>query len=331
MLDVHRLRILREVARCGSFTAAARTLAYTPSAVSQQIAILEREVNVALLERGPRGVTLTEPGRVLVQRSEAVFSSLAAAESELRSLAGLNAGLLRLGWFATAGANLIPRAIAAFRQRHPGIKLDLFQGDPDECTPKLRSRELELALVYEFEPPQQGRALLDQPDLEFIDLFDDTLFIGLPLDHPLARRSRIHLADLANAQWIQGVRTGGTLDVLPRACRQAGFEPNIVLRTDDRTVVEGLVAAGVGVALVPQLTVPTARPDIAVRPLDGDVLYRRVFVAMASGQYRAPAATAMVDILRTVCADLITDANLRVDRRSNAVAREEEAGARRTR
>lgn len=146
MLDVQRLKVLREVAEHGSFTAAARALSYTPSAISQQIAVLEREAGATLVERGPRGVTLTEPGRLLAKEADEILGRLAAAELELQALAGLRAGLLRLGWFATAGATLMPRAIAAFQQRCPDIELQLLQGDPDECIPRLRARELELAL-----------------------------------------------------------------------------------------------------------------------------------------------------------------------------------------
>lgn len=307
MLDVRRLRILCEVARHGSLAAAARALSYTPSAVSQQIAMLEREVGATLLERVPRGVVLTDAGRVLVRESEEIFSRLAAAETAVQALAGLGSGLLRLGWFATAGATLMPRAIAAFRRRHPGVALDLFQGDPGECVAQLRAREIQLALVYEFElePP------LEQ-DLQQVHLIDDRLYIGLPRDHPLTTRRHVRLTDLAQAHWIQGVRDGATVDVLPRACRLAGFEPTIVLRTDDRTAVEGLVAAGVGVALMPQITLPTVRSDIVVRPLDSPALIRRVRAALPPGTYRHPAAMAMIDILREVCADLVSEAHHRI-------------------
>src|ERR687887_106898 len=214
MLEVRRLRVLLEVARQGSFTAAARSLSYTPSAVSQQIAALEREAGAALVERGPRGVMLTEPGRVLAREADEILGRLASAELELQALAGLRAGLLRLGWFATAGATLMPHAIAAFQRRHPAVELDLFEGDPDQCVPRLRARELELAVVYQFElePPVA-------PDLEQVPLVDDPLYIGLPADHRLVARQRVRLADLAGERWIQGVRHGSTLEVLPRACR----------------------------------------------------------------------------------------------------------------
>jgi DNA-binding transcriptional LysR family regulator len=307
MLDVQRLRVLQAVAAHGSFTAAARALHYTPSAVSQQIAALEREAGTTLVERGARGVALTEPGRLLAAEAEEILGRLAAAELELQALAGLRAGLLRLGWFATAGATLMPRAIAAFQRRHPGVELDLVEGDPDECIPKLHARELELALVYEFdlEPPIGA-------GLEQVPLLTDPLNIGLPAGHPLAGRQRVRLADLAGDRWIQGVRHGATLEVLPRACRLVGFEPIVAFRTDDRIAVEGLVAAGVGVALIPQLTLPTVRSDIVVRPLVAKGLSREVRAALPRGAYRPPAAVAMLDVLREVCRELVAEAARRL-------------------
>jgi DNA-binding transcriptional LysR family regulator len=307
ILDVRRLQILVQVARCGSFTAAARALSYTPSAVSQQIAALEREAGATLVVRGPRGVVLTDPGRVLVAGAEEVLGRLAATERELHALAGLRTGQLRLGWFATAGATLMPRAIAAFQQRHPGIRLDLFQGDPDECLPKLRTHELELALVYRFDLEPS----LD-PDLEQVPLLDDPLHIGLPPGHSLAGQARVRLADLAGERWIQGVRQGRTLEVLPRAARLAGFEPKIAFRTDDRSAVEGLVAAGVGVALFPLLTFPAVRPDVVVRPLEAHGLSRQVLAALSPGAYRPPAATVMVEMLHEVCQALEAEAGQRL-------------------
>lgn len=306
MLDTSRLRVLREVAQRGSFTAAADTLGYTTSAISQQIAALEREVGAVLVERGPRGVKLTEPGRVLTTVAGEVLGRLAAAELELQALAGIRAGLLRVGWFATAGSTLMPQAIALFERRYPDMSLDLFQGDPDECIPRLRTHELELALVYRFElePPLPA-------DLEQVALLEDPLHIGLPPDHRFADRKRIELADLADERWIQGVRHGSTAEVLPRACRLAGFEPRIAFQTDDRIAVEGLVAAGVGVALIPRLTVPTVRGDVTVRPLDARGLTRTVIAMPAPGSYRPPAATAMLDILQGLSPELIAAAGRR--------------------
>jgi DNA-binding transcriptional LysR family regulator len=310
MLDVRRLRVLVEVARTGSFSAAAEAMDQTPSAVSQQISAFEREVGVALVERGPRGVTLTEPGAVLVREGRAVFGRLDAAERELADLAGGRGGRLRLGWFATAGGTLVAQAVAEFHRAHPEVATDLFEGDPPETLARLRARELELALVYRFEmePPLGDGA-------RYTPLMDDPLHIGLPRGHPLAARRTVRLRDLAEDGWIQGVRGGPTAEVLPYACRAAGFAPRVVLRTDDRVVVEGLVAAGAGVALFPNMTLPAVRSDIVVRRLDSALLAREVSAALPAGAYTPPAATAMLATLHTVCTRLAADARKRLARR----------------
>jgi DNA-binding transcriptional LysR family regulator len=263
--------------------------------VSQQIAALEREAGVGLVDRGARGAVLTEAGLALVRHADDVLGRLAAAEEELRAMAGLEAGRLRLGAFSTAGAVLVPRAVVVFRTRHPGVEVSLAELDPEEAVADLRSRALDLALVYEF-PVVPGPSL---EDFEHEHVLVDRLNIALPEGHRLARRRRVRLADLAGEQWVQGVHRGSTAGVLPAACRAAGFEPDIVFRSDDHMAVQGFVAAGLGVAVIPQLAVATARADIAIRPLEveGDLLTRRVGVAMPAGRYRPPAVTAMVAIL----------------------------------
>lgn len=307
MLDVRRLRVLVEVARTGSLSAAAQGMGLTPSAVSQQISAFEREVGVPLVERGPRGVTLTEPGSVLVREGRAAFGRLDAAERELREIAGVRGGRLRIGWFATAGGTLVSQAVAAFHRAYPEVELDLFEGDPPESLGLLRARELELALVYRFGTEPE---LAD--DLAYEPLTADPLHIGLPTGHRLATRRRVRLRDLAGEAWIQGVRGGPTVEVLPAACRAAGFTPRVALRTDDRVVVEGLVAAGAGVALFPSMTLPTVRSDVVLRPLDSDLLFREVYAALPAGPYVSPAATAMLEILREVCGRLTEAARERL-------------------
>jgi DNA-binding transcriptional LysR family regulator len=295
MLDPRRLRVLREVAERGTLAAAAAALDYTPSAVSQQLAALEREIGTTLVERGPRGAALTEPGRVLARHAERILASIDLAEADVQSLAGLRAGLLRLGWFATAGATLMPRAIAEFRRRHPDVELGLIEADPDECAQRLREGELELALVYEFELVEW-----DARDLRQTDLMIDRLRVALPAGHRLASRARLRLSDLADEPWVQGVRRGSTAAILPYACRAAGFEPRIAFRTDDHLAMQGLVAAGVGVGLIPELSLPSVRSDIAVRPVTRPALLRRVRAALPPGRYESPAAMAMIDVLREV-------------------------------
>jgi DNA-binding transcriptional LysR family regulator len=315
MLDVRRLRVLREVGRQPSLAAAAAALDYTPSAVSQQIAALERELGVGLVERGARGARLTDAGRALVRHADEIFGRIHTAEEEVRALAGLESGRLRLGAFSTACAVLVPRAVVAFREQYPDVQVELTELDPEEALVLLRGRELDVALVYEF-PVEQSTAL---DGFAYTHLLDDRLYLGLSPSHRLARRRRLRLADLAQEPWVQGVHRGSTVEVLPAACRAAGFEPNIVFRSDDPTAVQGLVAAGLGVALVPQLTVSTARRDLAIRALEveGDLLTRRVGVALPTGPYRPAATVAMVAVLQQVCADLRTDAGARLATRDH--------------
>jgi DNA-binding transcriptional LysR family regulator len=309
MIESPRLRVLLAVARAGSLAGAAEALDYTPSAVSQQMRVLAREAGAPLLERRGRSVALTEPGRALARHAERVVEALDAAQAEVEAIAGLRSGLLRLGWFTTAGATLMPRAIARFSERHPEIELALVEGDPEECGALLRDGELDLALVYEF---RLGAPL--PRDVRSVELLEDRLYLALPRAHPLAGRAEIALEELAGERWIQGVRHGPTLDTVPSACREAGFEPQIAFRTDDHTAVLGLVAAGVGVALIPQIALPAGRRDIAVRPLEAHGLVRTVSVAMPPGLYTPPAAAAMTDLLASVAGELMRAAAERLRR-----------------
>ena len=222
-------------------------------------------------------MTLTEPGAALARHAERIMSGLDAAEAEVRALADLRTGLLRIGWFTTAGATLMPRAIAAFRRAHPDVRLTLIEADPDDCEARLRERELDLALIYEFE--SEGAFA---PDLPQVELLTDRLRVALHPDHRLAARRRLRLAELADEPWIQGVRAGSTLAILPTACRAAGFEPVIAFRTEDHGAVEGLVAAGVGVG-------PRARADAAQRAGRHRALRGHRPAARARGPRRAAA------------------------------------------
>src|SRR5437763_4355875 len=150
MLDVKRMRVLREVAAQGSFSAAAEALAYTQSAVSQQIAALEREAGATLVERGARGVRLTDAGRALVAHAEAILARLDAAERELEAIAGLRGGRMRLASFPTAGATLVPLAIAEFSRRHPGVELSLVEAEPEDAISQLKGGEFDVALTFEY-------------------------------------------------------------------------------------------------------------------------------------------------------------------------------------
>jgi DNA-binding transcriptional LysR family regulator len=297
-MDLHRLRILCEVADGGSLSAAASALSYSTSSVSEQMSVLEREAGLPLLERGPRGVRLTDAGELAVARARGLLAGAAALRADLDDLAGLRAGRVRIGAFPTAGARLVPRAVAAFRVRHPDVGLELTEADPDDALALLAARELDMALVYRFEAYE--------PALDGVELLTDELRVVLPAGHRLVRRRHVDLGDLASEPWVQGVRHGSTLNILPAACRAVGFEPRIAFRTDDITALQGFVAAGLGVALISQLALPLARDDLAARPLR-PVLSRRVSAVLPGAVARPPAVEAMLEMLAITSAELVRD------------------------
>jgi DNA-binding transcriptional LysR family regulator len=299
MLNVGRLRVLIEVAKQGSFSAAAEALTYTQSAVSQQIATLEAETGMTMLERHPRGVRLTQAGEALVQHAEGILARLEAAEAELAEIAGLRAGRLRMASFPTAGATLMPLAIATFRSRHPDIELTLSEGEPEQIAPRLAAGELDLALLFEFgvpSPPAEGAA----DRLMRVELLEDPMHLALPRDHRLAAKPKLHLADLSGEAWVQTSGSSPCARHVVRCCHASGFEPNVSFESDDYQTVQGLVAAGVGVALIPDLALSVVREDIVIRTLSPSPPTRSVIAAAPSDARLSPATPAMLSVLEEV-------------------------------
>ena len=292
MLNVSRLKVLKEVAYCGSISEAAESLSYSQSAVSQQIAALEAETGLSLLERHPRGVSLTAAGQTLVGHAEGILARLEAAEEALAAIAGLRGGRLRMASFPTAGATLMPLAIATFRASYPEIELSLAEGEPEDVAPRLRAGELDLALLFEF-----GEESLVGDRMTRAELFEDPMFLAMRADHPLAGRERLRLEDLRDEAWVQTSRSSPCAKHVVRCCHAAGFEPNVAFESDDYQTVQGLVAAGVGVALIPRLALSALRPDVLTRTLDPAPPVRRVIAAAPAGARLVPAATAMLRIL----------------------------------
>jgi DNA-binding transcriptional LysR family regulator len=293
MLNVGRLRVLVEVAERGSFSAAAEALSYTQSAVSQQVATLEAEADVTLLERHARGVRLTPAGEVLRQHAEGVLARLEAAEAELAAIAGLRAGRLRMASFPTAGATLMPLAIAIFKAAHPDVELTLAEGEPEQIAPRLRAGELDLALLFEFDEPLEGMDSLSR-----VELLSDPMYLALPRKHPLAGKSDLRLEDLRGEAWVQTSRESPCARHVVRCAHAAGFEPNVAFESDDYQTVQGLVAAGVGVALIPELALSVVREDIAIRELSPAPPRRQVFAAAPADARLSPATPAMIAILQ---------------------------------
>jgi len=293
MLDVKRLRILREVAEHGSFSSAADSLHLTQSAVSQQIAALERETGTILVDRNRGHLRLTDPGEALVRHAEAVLGRLDEAERELHEIAGLRSGRVRMVSFPTAGATLMVKAVASFRRKHPGIELGLTEAEPEESIPELRAGEHDLALVYDY----VNVPLAEDRDLERTFLLEEHMQLALPKDHRLAGRKSVQLSELADETWIIGTCAASCSDNIKLACRQAGFEPEVGFESNDYQVHQSLVSAGFGVSLVPALLLTGRHPGLKVVEIDDPPL-RRVWALTRLGPARSQATDAMLEVLQ---------------------------------
>lgn len=292
MLDLKRLRVLREVARQGSFSGAAAALSYTQPAVSRQIATLEREISATLIERSARGVRMTDAGAALVAHADDILARLADAEEEVRAIGELRGGRLRMAAFATAAATIAPLAIARFRGTYPEVSLSLTMAEPWEGLPALRAGELDIALSIE------GIDRADTAGIENVLLFKDPMYLALPAGHSLASRRRIRLADFREEEWMLG--TGDCCPdarLFKRACAEAGFEPRLAFQNDDYSAIQGFIAAGVGIALIPDLATTSVREDVVLRSLGPRGPARRVVAATKAGGYRSPSAAAMLGTL----------------------------------
>jgi DNA-binding transcriptional LysR family regulator len=304
MLDVRRLKVLREVATRGSFSGAADALNFTQSAISQQIAALEREAGTRLVERSARGVRLTVAGEALVRHTDVILARLADAEAELEAIAGLRAGRVRLGAFPTAAASILPQAIARYRERYPGVELSMIPAEPPEDILKLRQGEVDLALL--IDAPWADSA---QDGIERTVLLDDPMYICLPAGHPHAAKVRLKLDDLADEKWLMGTTDNTCPDssIFLRACAVAGFEPQIAFQSDDYVAIQGFVAAGMGISVIPDLALATVREDVVIRALADRAPFRRISVGQLADGFCSPASRAMVEILSEVAQEFAGD------------------------
>ena len=285
MLDTRRLLVLREVAAHGSVSGAAEALGYTPSAVSQQLAALEREAGRALIERRGRGITLTETARLLLPHAHDVLAALERADATLARTASELTGTVRLASFPTATRALLPPALADLRETHPRLRVELIELEPHESLPALALARVDVAVAHEYDLVGRDAAR----DLRRAELLREPLL--------LAERGELggvaRLADYAERDWIAPPVSTSCGELVRRACRAAGFEPRIVADTGDFSVACALAAAGVGVALVPRLGAYAAA-GVALHELDPP-LERRVFVASRAGSEEHPLIRAVVD------------------------------------
>ncbi|MEU5991667.1 LysR family transcriptional regulator [Spirillospora sp. NPDC047418] len=299
MLDLHRGRILREVARLGSMTAAARALNYTQPAVSHHIARLEAEVGTPLVVRHGRGVRLTEAGRVLVEHVEDVLARMDDARERIAAIAGLRAGRVRAAVFPTAVAGLLPDALARLAERAPGVAVTLVDAEPPQALSLLRAGDADIAVVFRYAhmPPDTDARFRE------VVLAEDPLRLLVPAGHPLAAAARPRLADLAGQRWASGCAR--CRDHLRWACERAGFVPDIAFATEDHVAVQRLVARGLAVTTLPALALGLhTEPGVAVPDVPA-VGSRSISAVVAAGP-RPPAVAALLEELAAVAAQVST-------------------------
>jgi DNA-binding transcriptional LysR family regulator len=257
------------------------------------VALLERETGTRLLERRPAGVRLTEAGRLLVGHADAILARLRDAEEDLDDLLGLRAGKLRMSTLSSAAATIVPLAIIEFRQRLPEVELSVSMVEPPGVLAALRGGEVDLALGND-------ESCLELPDVDGHLLFEEPMRIALPRDHRLAGRRRIRLDELAEERWMLGTdRACPDASRFMRACNAEGFQPQIAFHHDDYAAILGCVAAGVGVAPIPDMVARSASSDVHICSLHGIKLTRPIVAVMPAG-YQSRSARAMLDVLEQI-------------------------------
>ncbi|MFJ2806008.1 LysR family transcriptional regulator [Kitasatospora sp. NPDC087271] len=293
MIDVQRLRVLRSVAEHGSFNRAAAALRLTPSAVSQQVAALERSLGAQVVARSTRGVTLTQAGQIMVGAAESVAAELEHAQ---RQVAELSTGRTQLtvATFTSGGRLLLPAALTQLMAAHPRTVLHVREGEPEDTLPLVRQGAVDLALAYHFDGPLPiGPAL--SPSLEWTPLLEDPLHIVLPPGHRLANHDALDLAELAADPWVLGCLK--TEAYLRRYAEQAGFDPEIRGTTTDYFFARSLVAAGMGISLIPSVALTPKIPGLSAVPIKPPGPIRHIGVATIGGRAR-PHVRTLIHALR---------------------------------
>lgn len=284
-MDTNRMFTLREVAAHGSITAAAEALGYTTSAVSQQIAKLEKEAGQPLVERHARGIVLTEAGRSVVRHAERIMVELQAADAELAEIRGLRAGVLAIGTFPTAGSSLLPLLVKEFKTRHPGVNLTVLSGRFARLVDALRRRETELSLLWDYEWNR-----IDDPTLTYHHLMNDPTMLLVSEHHRFADRDSININELRQEAWVVRVDDHPVAQTLEKLCAQGGFTPRTSVFAHDYGEVQAMVAVELGVAIAPRLAVLNPRPDVRSIRLGTRPPQRRILMAHLAERRLSPAA-----------------------------------------
>jgi DNA-binding transcriptional LysR family regulator len=287
MIDLRRLRLLRELRERGTIAAVADALSYTPSAVSQQLAALEKEAGVPLLERVGRGVRLTDAAHRLAAHTDVVLARLERAEAELLETSGAVHGRVRVAAFQTAARSLVAPVLRPLSDRHEGLRLELVEMEAEEALPLLRAGDVDIVVAEEYRAAPRPH----EPALERVDLGRDRIVLALPPNHPEAEGDGpVALRRLARDPWCATREGTMFADLLLRACRATGgFEPDVRHRANDVALLVQMAADGHGVTMVPALGQPESHPGVAIRQIAGQTIERRLYAAVRRGSSQRPA------------------------------------------
>ncbi|MGB5951558.1 MAG: LysR family transcriptional regulator [Ornithinimicrobium sp.] len=306
MFDAAGMRVMRAIADHGSYTAAASALGYTQPAVSQMVRRLEQRSGTVLVERIGRNVRLTEAGQTLARHAVQVLAALDNAESEVAAIAGLQAGRVRLMAFPSSSATIVPRALAKVARAHPNVTIKFSEGEPEESLAAIRQGRCDLAVAFTYEGGAPGTTMDRLHGLDVIEMLIEPVLVAMPAHHRLADESVVDLAALSDDPWIAGCpHCRGHLLTL---CEHAGFEPNVAFETEDYVAVLGLVAAGLGVALVPALILHSVTHDGVVTAEISPASQRTVQIVTTPDLRRVPAVKATIDALQASARELGTSA-----------------------
>ncbi|AXI73487.1 LysR family transcriptional regulator [Streptomyces bacillaris] len=295
MIEARHLRVLRAVATTGSFSAAARQLGCTQPAVSQQMKALESSAGTTLLIRTGREMRLTQAGEALVRHASGILAGLTAAEEEVAAIAGLRAGRVRLVSFPSGSSTLVPGALAALRAEHPGTRVSLVEAEPPRSVDLLRDGDCDIALAFRY-----GASGGEWDDLVVRPLLTDRLIGLVPEGHRLADAAEVSIGELADESWIAGCPR--CRRQLVEVCEESGFTPRIDFATDDYPAVMGLVGAGLGVAVLPELAVESVRPKGARTVPVAPAIEREIVALTLPDLARVPAVAATLDQLSLAAA-----------------------------
>jgi DNA-binding transcriptional LysR family regulator len=301
MFEVRRLRLLRELAARGTIAATAEACALTPSAVSQQLALLEREVRTPLFFRDGRRLVLTEAAHVLVSYTEKILADMERARADVAALRQGVRGLVRLVAFPSAAGALAAPAIAECRAAHADLRIMLGEEEPERSLADLRAQRVDVALVYEYNLLPG----VHDAGVELVPLLREPVLVALPPGHdPAENGGSGTLEELRDERWIAPHSDSALRNVLERACQTAGFDPQLDYTSDDYTVIMALVQAGLGVSLMPRLVAEQVAADVQLRPVADLRLTRTVSAAVRAGSAADPAIAALVGALRRAAGEL---------------------------